>query len=56
VRVDVLFGFRGGQDDDRDAAQLRIGLDLAQRLAPVLFGMLRSSRIRPGAGAEPGSA
>src|SRR5580700_4036666 len=33
---DVLVGFRRGQDDDRDAAKLRIGLDLAKGLASVL--------------------
>src|SRR3954447_9865741 len=33
--VDVLFGFRRGEHDDRDAAEIGIGLDLAQRLAAV---------------------
>src|SRR6266545_3630472 len=34
--VDVFLGLRGGENDDRDAAQVGVGLDLAQRLAAVL--------------------
>src|SRR6185369_11855895 len=33
--VDVLFGFRRGEHDDRNAAEIGIGLDLAQRFASV---------------------
>jgi hypothetical protein len=37
---DVLLGLRRGQDDDRDRAQLRVGLDLLEYLAAVLAGQV----------------
>src|SRR3954465_8827133 len=48
--VDVLFGFRCGEHDDRDATQIGIGFDLPQCLPPVLPRHVEVEQDPPGWG------
>ena len=47
----VFLGGRGGEDNDGDVAQLRIGFDLFKQLVAVVFRQVQVERIRSGRGA-----
>jgi hypothetical protein len=55
---DVLFGVGGGEHDDRDAPQVRVGLDLGQDLQPGAPGQVEDEQdeVGPGATALPPGA
>ena len=45
---DVLLGRRGGQHDDRDVAQVRVGLDLLQQLPAVVLRQVQVEQDQVG--------